>query len=40
MKKNPDIAGIIYKILVEEVENVNGRKELSYVHSGVNGIGS
>ncbi len=40
MKKNPDIAGTIYKILVEEVENVNGRKELSYVHSGVNGTGS
>lgn len=40
MKKNPDIASTIYKILVEEVENVNGRKELSYVHSGVNGTGS
>ncbi len=39
MKKNPDIAITIYKILVEEVENVNGRKELSYVHSGVNGAG-
>ncbi len=39
MKRNPDIAGTIYKILVEEVEDVNGRKELSYVHSGVNGAG-
>ncbi len=38
MKKNPQVAPIIFKIFVEEVGDVAGRKELSYVHYGVNGV--
>ncbi len=37
MKRNPDVASIIYGIFAEEVKDVNRRKGVSYVHNRANG---
>ncbi len=37
MKRNPQIAPIIYRIFSEEVKDVNGRKNLSYVYHRADG---
>ncbi len=37
MKRNPDTASIIFRIFSEEVEDVNGRKGISYVYNRADG---
>ncbi len=37
MKRNPDVANIIFRILAEEVEDVHGGESLPYVHNRTDG---